>query len=111
MQLLAVTPEPTEVDGTYGGLLEWDVFENPMRTGLLAEPLEVRDGLVAIPAGQGRASRSTSQPSAPSTGLRSGDGLLACTTGMVRRMLSRASRRALASSPSRSAAMISRWSW
>jgi D-galactarolactone cycloisomerase len=53
LQLLAVTPEPTEVDGTYGGLLEWDVFENPMRTGLLAEPLEVRDGLVAIPAGPG----------------------------------------------------------
>lgn len=53
LQLLAVTPEPTEVDGTYGGLLEWDVFENPMRTDLLAEPLEVRDGLVAIPAGPG----------------------------------------------------------
>ena len=53
LQLLAVTPEPTEVDGTYGGLLEWDVFENPMRTNLLAEPLEVRDGLVAIPAGPG----------------------------------------------------------
>jgi D-galactarolactone cycloisomerase len=53
VQLLAVTPEPTEVDGTYGGLLEWDVFENPMRTDLLAEPLEVRDGLVAIPAGPG----------------------------------------------------------
>jgi len=53
LQLLAVTPEPTEVDGTYGGLLEWDVFENPMRTDLLAEPLEVRDGLVAIPDGPG----------------------------------------------------------
>jgi D-galactarolactone cycloisomerase len=53
LQLLAVTPEPTEVDGTFGGLLEWDVFENPMRTGLLAEPLEVRDGLVAITGGPG----------------------------------------------------------
>ena len=53
LQLLAVTPEPTEVDGTYGGLLEWDVFENPMRTGLLAGPLEVKDGLVTIPAGPG----------------------------------------------------------
>jgi D-galactarolactone cycloisomerase len=41
------------VDGTYGGLLEWDVFENPMRTGLLAEPLEVRDGLVTVPPGPG----------------------------------------------------------
>jgi hypothetical protein len=42
LQLLAVTPEPTEVEGSYGGLLEWDVFENPMRTDLLAEPLAVR---------------------------------------------------------------------
>jgi D-galactarolactone cycloisomerase len=53
LQLLAVIPEPTEVDGTYGGLLEWDIFENPMRTSLLAEPLQVRDGQVAIPAGPG----------------------------------------------------------
>jgi D-galactarolactone cycloisomerase len=53
LQLLAVTPEPTEVEGSYGGLLEWDVFENPMRTGLLTEPLEVLDGRVAIPAGPG----------------------------------------------------------
>ena len=53
LQLLSVMPEPTEVDGTYGGLLEWDVFENPMRTDLLAEPLEVRDGLVTIPPGPG----------------------------------------------------------
>ena len=53
LQLLAVTPEPTEVEGSYGGLLEWDVFENPMRTDLLAEPLAVRDGRVAIPAGPG----------------------------------------------------------
>ena len=53
LQLLAVTPEPTEVEGNYGGLLEWDVFENPMRTSLLTEPLEVRDGRVAIPDGPG----------------------------------------------------------
>jgi D-galactarolactone cycloisomerase len=53
LQLLAVMPEPTEVDGTYGGLLEWDVFENPMRTDLLTEPLAVRDGFVAIPEGPG----------------------------------------------------------
>ena len=53
LQLLAVTPEPTEVEGSYGGLLEWDVFENPMRTELLAEPLGVRDGRVAIPSGPG----------------------------------------------------------
>jgi D-galactarolactone cycloisomerase len=53
LQLLAVTPEPTEVEGSYGGLLEWDIFENPMRTDLLAEPLAVRDGKVAIPVGPG----------------------------------------------------------
>jgi D-galactarolactone cycloisomerase len=53
LQLLAVTPEPTEVDGHYGNLLEWDAFENPLRTDLLAEPLTVADGRVAIPAGPG----------------------------------------------------------
>ena len=52
-QLAPHPPEPTEVEGSYGGLLEWDVFENPMRTDLLAEPLAVRDGRVAIPAGPG----------------------------------------------------------
>ena len=41
------------MDGTYGGLLEWDIFENPMRTDLLAEPLAVQDGRVVIPAGPG----------------------------------------------------------
>jgi D-galactarolactone cycloisomerase len=53
LQLLAVTPEPTEVDGSYGSLLEWDTFENPMRTDLLTEPLAVAEGRVSIPAGPG----------------------------------------------------------
>jgi D-galactarolactone cycloisomerase len=53
LQLLAVTPEPTEVDGSYGSLLEWDTFENPMRTELLTEPLTVSGGRVAIPSGPG----------------------------------------------------------
>jgi D-galactarolactone cycloisomerase len=53
LQLLAVTPEPTEVDGRYGSLLEWDTFENPMRTELLTEPLIVSGGRVTIPQGPG----------------------------------------------------------
>lgn len=53
LQMLAVTPEPTEVDGNYGCLLEWDVFDNPMRTDLLVQPLAVRGGVVAIPEGPG----------------------------------------------------------
>jgi D-galactarolactone cycloisomerase len=53
LQLLAVIPEPTEVDGSYGSLLEWDTFENPMRTELLTEPLIVSGGRVTIPQGPG----------------------------------------------------------
>ena len=53
LQLLAVIPEPTEVDGSYGCLIEWDTFENPMRTDLLRTPLSVTDGRVPIPAGPG----------------------------------------------------------
>jgi len=53
LQLLAVTPEPTEIDDSYGSLLEWDTFENPMRTDLLKEPLTVSGGRVAIPPGPG----------------------------------------------------------
>jgi D-galactarolactone cycloisomerase len=53
LQLLAVLPEPTEVDGIFGTLIEWDLFENPIRTDLLAEPLLVEAGAVAIPAGPG----------------------------------------------------------
>ena len=53
LQVLAVIPEPTEIDGSYGGLIEWDTFENPMRTDLLTTPLTVADGRVAIPAGPG----------------------------------------------------------
>lgn len=53
LQLLAVTPEPTEVDDSYGSLLEWDTFENPMRTDLLTEPLTVDGGHITIPPGPG----------------------------------------------------------
>jgi D-galactarolactone cycloisomerase len=53
LQLLAVIPEPTEIDGSYGSLIEWDTFENPMRTDLLTEPLTVTAGRVTIPAGPG----------------------------------------------------------
>ena len=53
LQVLAVIPEPTEIDGSYGCLIEWDTFENPMRTDLLTTPLTVADGRVAIPAGPG----------------------------------------------------------
>ena len=53
LQVLAVVPEPTEIDGSYGCLIEWDTFENPMRTDLLRTPLSVTDGRVAIPDGPG----------------------------------------------------------
>lgn len=53
LQLLAVIPEATEIDGSYGCLVEWDTFENPMRTDLLTAPLTVADGRIAIPAGPG----------------------------------------------------------
>lgn len=53
LQLLAVIPEATEIDGSYGCLIEWDTFENPMRTDLLSTPLTVTGGRVAIPAGPG----------------------------------------------------------
>jgi D-galactarolactone cycloisomerase len=53
LQLLAVTPEPTEVDDSYGSLLEWDTFENPMRTELLTKPLTVSGGRITIPPGPG----------------------------------------------------------
>jgi len=53
LQVLAVIPEATEVDGSYGGQIEWDTFENPMRTELLTTPLTVTAGRVTIPAGPG----------------------------------------------------------
>ena len=53
LQLLAVTPEPTEVDDSYGSLLEWDTFENPMRTDLLTQPLTISGGRITIPPGPG----------------------------------------------------------
>lgn len=53
LQLLALVPEPTEVAGNSGPFLEWDIFENPMRTELLTEPLTVKDGWVTVPAGPG----------------------------------------------------------
>jgi D-galactarolactone cycloisomerase len=53
LQALAVLPEATEIDGSYGALIEWDTFENPLRTDLLTTPLVVTDGRVPIPAGPG----------------------------------------------------------
>jgi D-galactarolactone cycloisomerase len=53
LQLLAVIPEPTEVDESYGPWLEWDTFENPMRTDLLTDPISVSGGRVTIPPGPG----------------------------------------------------------
>ena len=53
LQALAVLPEATEIDGSYGALIEWDTFENPLRTDLLTTPLAVTDGRVPIPAGPG----------------------------------------------------------
>src|ERR1700722_7838617 len=53
LQLLAVIPEATEVDGSYGCLIEWDTFEKPMRTDPPSAPPTVTDGQIAIPVGPG----------------------------------------------------------
>jgi D-galactarolactone cycloisomerase len=49
LQLLATVPKASEIEEREGPLLEYDIFENRMRTELATEPIEVRDGFVAIP--------------------------------------------------------------
>jgi D-galactarolactone cycloisomerase len=53
LQLLAVVPHPSEVPDRAGPLLEYDIFENAMRTELATERFEVVAGAVVIPEGPG----------------------------------------------------------
>jgi D-galactarolactone cycloisomerase len=53
LQALAVLPEPSELPGIDSPLLEFDRFENRMRTELGVDPIEPRDGHVTIPTGPG----------------------------------------------------------
>lgn len=53
LQLLSVLPEPSELPGIDSPLLEFDRFENRMRTELSDHDFTVRDGQVWIPDGPG----------------------------------------------------------
>ena len=53
LQLLAVLPEPSELPGIDSPLLEYDRFENRMRTELADNDFAVVDGYVAVPDGPG----------------------------------------------------------
>jgi D-galactarolactone cycloisomerase len=53
LQVLAVLPAPADAPPWAEPILEHDVGENPIRTDLLAEPLRLRDGWLAIPDGPG----------------------------------------------------------
>jgi D-galactarolactone cycloisomerase len=53
LQILAVLPNPTRSPATPDLYLEYGVDDNPHRAGLLATPLEFRDGWVTVPTGPG----------------------------------------------------------
>ena len=53
LQAISLLPEPSELVGPDSPVLEFDRFENPMRTRLSAEPIAVTDGWVTIPTGAG----------------------------------------------------------
>ncbi len=53
LQAISLLPEPSELAGVDSPLLEFDRFDNPMRTRLAAEPVTVADGWVTIPTGPG----------------------------------------------------------
>jgi D-galactarolactone cycloisomerase len=53
LQLISLIPEPSEVVGPSSPLLEFDRFENRMRTEVSRTPIAVVDGFVAIPDAPG----------------------------------------------------------
>ena len=53
LQVLAALPDPTRSPASPAPFLEYGVDDNPHREGLLATPLEFRDGWVTIPSGPG----------------------------------------------------------
>lgn len=52
LQLLSLLPEPSEVSGIDAPLLEYDTFENPMRTAVLGA-IALQNGYIAVPDGPG----------------------------------------------------------
>jgi D-galactarolactone cycloisomerase len=53
LQVLAALPDPTRSPASPAPFLEYGVDDNPHRSGLLATPLEFREGWVTIPTGPG----------------------------------------------------------
>jgi D-galactarolactone cycloisomerase len=53
LQLHALLPDASRVPGMDSPLMEYDIFENPMRTELLREPLVMTDGCFSIPNSPG----------------------------------------------------------
>lgn len=54
LQLLAVMPDYPQSDiGPFRHYLEWDRSDNPLRTRMLTEPIELIGGEVTIPSGPG----------------------------------------------------------
>jgi D-galactarolactone cycloisomerase len=53
IHLLSLLPDASWARGTESPMLELDVYENPFRDELLAQPIQVKDGMVDTPAGPG----------------------------------------------------------
>jgi D-galactarolactone cycloisomerase len=53
VHLLSLLPDPSWSRHTEPPMLELDMIENPFRDDLPVAPLEVSDGLVAVPSGPG----------------------------------------------------------
>jgi len=53
LQLHALLPDASRVPDMDSPLMEYDIFENPMRTKLLREPLVMTDGCFSIPSSPG----------------------------------------------------------
>lgn len=53
LHVLSLLPDPTVGPCAETPMLEYDATENPLRTELLAEPLELRDGAIRVPSGPG----------------------------------------------------------
>jgi D-galactarolactone cycloisomerase len=53
LQVLSLLPDTSWARTTETPMLELDVYENPFRDELVTHPVQVRDGLVAVPTGPG----------------------------------------------------------
>jgi D-galactarolactone cycloisomerase len=53
IHLLSLLPDPSWARTTETPMLEFDVYENPFRDEVLAQPVQIQDGMVAVPTGPG----------------------------------------------------------